>query len=72
MGGLSIMTKQEIESLKPGDKIFSPLSYQKWLVIFWEKDEKKNLDLLIVQNVLMDYKWFLTKEQLKRFIKIKE
>ena len=66
------MTKQEIEDLKPGDKIYSLLSYQKWIVIFWQIDKKNKLDLLIVQNVLMNYKWFLTKEQLKRFIKIKE
>lgn len=66
------MKKQEIEDLKPGDIIFCPFTYQKWLVNFWKNDDKNKLDILIVQNIKENYQWFLTKEQLKRYIKIKE
>lgn len=66
------MTKQEIEALKPGDKIYCPFTSEKWIVYFWQNDKKNKLDILIVQDVLKTYHWFLTKEQLRRYIKIKE
>lgn len=69
------MTKQEIEALKPGDIIYCPFTGQKWFVYFWRGDEndiKNKLVILIVENIEKTYKWFLTKEQLKRYIKIKE
>lgn len=66
------MTKQEIEALKPGDKIYCPFTFQKWIVNFWQNDKENKLDILIVQNMLKTYKWFLTKDQLRRYIKIKE
>ena len=66
------MTKQEIEALKPGDKIYCLFTFQKWVVNFWQNDKENKLDILIVENVLKTYKWFLTKDQLRRYIKIKE
>ena len=66
------MKKQEIEDLKPGDKIYCPFTYQKWLVVFWVNDDKSDVGILIVQNIKENYKWFLTKDQLRRYIKIKE
>lgn len=67
------MTKQEIEALKPGDKIYCPFTGEKWIVNFWTNNQKKyDFDILIVQNTSKNYKWFLTKDQLRRYIKIKE
>ena len=66
------MTKQQIEALKYNDIICCPFTGQKWYVNKWMYDNRKDIHILIVRNMLKSYYWFLTKEQLRRYIKIKE
>lgn len=66
------MTKQEIEALKYQDIICCPFTSQKWYVDHWMYDNRKNIHILIVKDMLKSYYWYLTKDQLKRYIIIKK
>ena len=66
------MTKQEIEELRFYDIICCPFTGQKWHVIGWVYDNKKSSWILSVSDITETYAWFVTQEQLKRYIILKK
>lgn len=66
------MTKKDIEDLRYNDLIGCPFTGQRWYVIGWFYDNRKNVWILSVTDLMKTYGWFVTQEQLKRYIILKK